>query len=58
MATTKATAEYLHAQLSGLTQMAKESGMDVLAYLIEVASLEAANEIAKVRPRKRIRLRP
>jgi hypothetical protein len=48
----EATAEYLHAQLNGMTLMARKSGMDILAYLIEMAALEAANEIAKGGARK------
>lgn len=35
------TAEYVRAQLTELARLSRDSGFDILAYLIEVAALEA-----------------
>jgi hypothetical protein len=39
------TAEYVHTQLDGLAKMCREAGLDILAYLLEFAKLEAENQI-------------
>ena len=36
-----ATAEYVRAQLKELARLSKGSGLDILAYLIDVAVMEA-----------------
>ncbi len=43
MATNKAveTAKYVRAQTKELTQLSRAAGLDILAYLLEVAALEA-----------------
>jgi hypothetical protein len=47
--TIEETAEFLRSELKELEALAKKCGLDALAYLLDVARLEAEHQLMRVR---------